>query len=467
MKVCGSNSLFQLGEESNNKNPNDSPIISPPCDSHIDVSSLLSFSTYWDNSIWVQQNGCAYSVGSNCYGQISVLLPKKTLLKDTEIEITGRNGKPCKFLSAVCGEYYTLYHAYDERRPNDTYLVYTYRYKIPLFLNISGRIPKALFGGRETAAVIDSEGAIIIITKAVLTSFKNSIEPCFLPENEKAVKVACCDEFVLALGSSGRLFEYSLINPGQKKFMEINELKGQRFVDVSGSFVHCLAVRKDGRVFGRGPNDCCQLGFRKDKQNIPRFTLVHSLKSFEITNVFAGCAHSLFLTKNGRLITCGKNYYGELFLNEGPSREYVYPPSEIVNYTASFCIAGCCTSVIFVDSEIPQNCPNKIVRDFLKSGNLIEKVDIEKVEISEEDTITEVFDITKSVNEEEEGEINSSEVNSSEIIKIEIENEKLKIELENAKKEIENLQQKEKENEILKHELAIAKKEIAKLNQKK
>ena len=69
MKVCGYDCLFQLGEQSNNKNPNGSPIVSPLIDSHLQISSLISFSSYWDNSIWVDENGQAFAVGSNCYGK--------------------------------------------------------------------------------------------------------------------------------------------------------------------------------------------------------------------------------------------------------------------------------------------------------------------------------------------------------------------------------------------------------------
>ncbi|KAK8895394.1 hypothetical protein M9Y10_023857 [Tritrichomonas musculus] len=458
MLVCGYNSLFQLGEQANNKNANGSPINSPPCKSHLNISSLLSFSSYWDNSIWITEDGDAYAVGSNCFGQISVSIPKKTLLKDTKVYIGNKSEHRYKFLSAVCGEYYTLYQVADERSPNHSKLVYMYRYKVPLFLNISGRIPKKLYGGKETAAVIDTEGSILIITKSVLSSPKVAIEPISLSDNDRAVKVACCDEFVLALSAGGKLFEYSLINPGQRKFMEVSELKGLKFTDVSGTFFHCFAVTCDGRVLGRGPNDCCQLGLKKDVKSANQFIPIDSLKKFKIQKAFAGCSHSLFLTIEGKVIVCGKNYYGELMLLSGPSREYVYPPVEAaVTGNATFCFAGCCTSFVLVDTEVPANCPNMKIEEFVRSRDFTKSAKkssldaiVEEEEVNDE-TLTEVFDVSIDTNEEitvddrlnEEEEEAASPVNKSDPLK-----------------------DKERQIALLKLELALAKKEIAILNQK-
>lgn len=397
MKVCGYNSLFQLGEQSNNKNPNGSPIISPFCTSHLQISEVLSFSSYWDNSIWVLENGQAYGVGSNCFGQISVLIPKKTLLKETSILIRDKEGIPCKFISAVCGENYTVYHVHSNTTSKATNLVYTYRYRTPLFLNINGRIPKSLYGGKETAAVIDTEGSVLIITKTILSSPKNSIEPTFLPENEKAVKVACLDDTILALGDSGRLFEYTLNYPG-RQFVEVKEVKGQKFVDVSGSLFHSIAVSKNGEVFVRGMNDCGQLGLPKSIRMVKKFTILETLKKEKIVSAACGCSHSLFVRKDGRVLSCGKNYYGELMLDSGPSKENVYKPTETsIIGKNPFCIAGCCTSFVITDCEVPKNSPNKKITDECMCDGDDAAKNVEEEDEDENKTLTEIFDV--SINE--------------------------------------------------------------------
>ena len=49
--VCGANSSYHFGIESNNKDAYSSPIISPPVNLNIDVSSISSFSTYFEHTV--------------------------------------------------------------------------------------------------------------------------------------------------------------------------------------------------------------------------------------------------------------------------------------------------------------------------------------------------------------------------------------------------------------------------------
>lgn len=454
MKVCGCNTLFQLGEQSNKKNANGSPIVSPPCFSHLNIREIISFSSYWDNSIWVQENGQAYAVGSNCFGQISVLIPKKTLLKDTKILIRDKEGKPCKFLSAVCGENYSLFQIVDDQDEKKSSLIYSYRYKTPLFLNISGHMPKALFGGKETAAAIDTDGSVIIITKSILSSPKQKIEPIPLPENDKAIKVACCDEFVLALGLSGRLFEYSLNYPG-RMFCEVKELQGQKFVDVSGSLFHCFAVCKNGRVFGRGMNDCGQLGFEKSVKSVKKFTPIDSLKKQKIASAACGCSHSLFVTVEGKILSCGKNYYGELLFDSGPSRENIYLPIETsLQGKNPFCIAGCCTSFVILDGDVPKNTPNKKINEDDDERNKNQE------EEEENKTLTEIFDVSINESFNDENNLVDKNINDTNIEHYSNKSDSNKNDTNKSKKAKNTKSYKDKNKKIIHRKINKSKNEI-------
>ena len=99
MKVIGRNYNYGLGGSLNDqtRGPED---IKTPCNSRLDPNSLLSFSTSL-HSVWIMRNGEAVAVGENDYGQIMSTMPKKTFNEDTKIEFRNKNGKRCKFTSAV------------------------------------------------------------------------------------------------------------------------------------------------------------------------------------------------------------------------------------------------------------------------------------------------------------------------------------------------------------------------------
>lgn len=74
-----------------------------------------------------------------------------------------------------------------------------------VFLNIGKRSPASLFGGFDTATVIDTEGSVTVITKTISDSPTSEIKCHFLPNREKAVKAANCKDSDIALSQSGRL----------------------------------------------------------------------------------------------------------------------------------------------------------------------------------------------------------------------------------------------------------------------
>ena len=107
----------------------------------------------------------------------------------------------------------------------------------------------------------------------------SQIQLMFLPNSEKAICIGCCDTFVIALSSSGRVYESKLTIDTKSTFSEVFELKGFKFIDVSGAYTHCLAVTNDGRVFGRGSNLSGQLGLGKEIEKSVVFLSVSMVSS--------------------------------------------------------------------------------------------------------------------------------------------------------------------------------------------
>ncbi|KAK8850000.1 hypothetical protein M9Y10_018594 [Tritrichomonas musculus] len=70
-------------------------------------------------------------------------------------------------------------------------------------------------------------------------------------------------------------------------------------------------------------NDCGQLGLGKGIRYVSSFTEISSLFSHKIRAAYAGGSHSLFETREGKIISCGYNDHGQLLLSYVSRGEYV------------------------------------------------------------------------------------------------------------------------------------------------
>lgn len=264
--ICGFNNEYRISEQSNNKTRFGENFIYPPISLELDVSKILSFSTYF-HSVAVTTDGVAHGIGDNGNEQISSSLVHSLYAHYADIELRDGNGLLCSARSAVCGSNYTLYLISPTVKNSRNQLAYSHskiEAKFPTVLNIGEVNPMSLFGGYKNCAAIDTEGGIIFIDKLHHKSSNKKIERVFLPFNEKAVGVACCKNFVISLSSNGLVFE---LKSGSKlSFEEVSELKGAKICSISGIYDHCIAVSKDGRVFVRGKDseNAGSLGFGKN-----------------------------------------------------------------------------------------------------------------------------------------------------------------------------------------------------------
>ena len=213
--------------EFNKKTSKETPYIWPPFISHLKVSSLLSYSTYTRHSVWVTKDGRAFCVGFNEDNRIIDTVDKKTIQNEKEVIIKNKDGHQLKFISAVCGVFYTLYLVQGENGGNNQ-LVFSYSNNSkPLFLKTDNYNPKYLFGGRNTAIAVDGDGAIFVINHSVLNNPNDEIEAFFLPNDEKPTSIAICQDSVIIVGSKGGIYESSLNTKGISRLilLPIKELE--------------------------------------------------------------------------------------------------------------------------------------------------------------------------------------------------------------------------------------------------
>ena len=107
--VCGCDKHNQLGVKPNNIIENFDPFISPPVKFSLDLSSLLSYSSFGNHSVLVTSDGSLKGIGSNLNGKISATLQKKEAEDFTDFCITDDSRNHLAAVSAVCYQYGTLY----------------------------------------------------------------------------------------------------------------------------------------------------------------------------------------------------------------------------------------------------------------------------------------------------------------------------------------------------------------------
>ncbi|KAK8871923.1 hypothetical protein M9Y10_007669 [Tritrichomonas musculus] len=365
LKVGGLNEFNQLCAHSNSE-INSRNTVNAPFYSSFNVYSVNSFSVYKNHAVWITKDGIAHAIGDNTDCQISPLLPKCGFKEDMELSMT-YDKTSLNFISAVCGSCYTLYMLLNPKT-NQIMLAYSYSKKTidsPLFLRINFRKPIGLFGGDVNSAAIDSRGAVIFVNISIFESPTATPQICVLPNNDKAVSVACCNKFIVVLSKSGRVYfsTISIIKNDSLSFSEITGFEGQ-VVDISGTREHCLAVTSNGRVYGYGFNNCGQLGMPQSTSKLDRFQQIASLRMYNIKAAYAGYVHSLFQTDDGMILACGKTNYASLLIAKSSLSDLISTPTKtVIEKGASYANAGMFLSAVFVGCQAPNNAPNKKVSD--------------------------------------------------------------------------------------------------------
>ena len=77
------------------------------------------------------------------------------------------------------------------------------------FVNIGQFNPAAIFCGAFDCAAIDLKGSILYIPNSYGYKPPQLIEPIHLPNNERAVDIACLLDLMYVLSSNGNLYTYN------------------------------------------------------------------------------------------------------------------------------------------------------------------------------------------------------------------------------------------------------------------
>lgn len=364
LKACGLDNVFQLGEKSNSKSSDEKKIVSKLTPIKIDISRISSLSSYGSQTVAILYDGKAFGAGYNTDGRITRSLPATFLQEFNEFHLENESKTEIKVISAACGLLYTLYLLSPSERTKKVQKRLAYASKqmkcfSPLFLPTGDMNPIALFSGFFYSVAINDDGSIIFVSPMINDYLhKSSLVLSRLPDDDCAVCVACCYDFIYTVGSSGRVYVSKPENQWKLTFSVVKELEGMVIKAVYGTYLHCFAVDESGRVFGRGKNSFGCLAMGEVDDMFDEFVLISSLSDYKIVEVSAGLNHSLFKTNDGKLLVCGCNKYRQLSLNKELMEEIV-PLTEVeLEGEISFFIAGYNTTFICFGSDLHQS-PNR------------------------------------------------------------------------------------------------------------
>lgn len=336
--------------------------IFPPISFPIQFRSL-SYSIYSEHSVMITESGTAWAVGLKSDSEIihskssEIECGRMVSLKiSDEIFLS-------QFESAVCGDDYTLYLCKPtpeiDTKKRKFLVISTHRKsgeKVTV-LNSEEHVPCAIYGGSCMCAAIDTTGTVMLVNTK---SDNASLSFVFLPGSEQAVKVAFQQDKLIALSSTGYLYECTVPDGADEAdFSIISEVSTVMFSDVSGTHRHCIAVTTAGDVFVRGANEMGCLGL-KDHADKSVFTRVMKFQG-NIASASAGFDHSLFISREGKVYACGSNRNGQMMIKTKPRQDGYWVPMITGVANASFAIAGNGLSVAFINSRPPKNSPNMVV----------------------------------------------------------------------------------------------------------
>ncbi|KAF0705049.1 hypothetical protein AaE_014675 [Aphanomyces astaci] len=138
--------------------------------------------------------------------------------------------------------------------------------------------------------------------------------------NEKCKQVACGDKFTVVLTVPGEIYSFGEGQSGQlgtgrctkvfqPKLTLASDAPDDIFVEIACGWAHTLAITRAGRLYSWGFNQYGQLGVGDTKT---RFLPQQVTPCMPVMHVSAGGNYSAAITREGRLLTWGNACHGKL-----------------------------------------------------------------------------------------------------------------------------------------------------------
>ncbi len=305
---CGDNANGKLGRTVDTANPKTTPSII----STLSPFTISAIACGWGHTVFLTNVGKVYSCGDNSKGQLGI---GNTTQQTTPQPISTLNSFTISAI--VCGSYHTVFLTNDGK-------VYS-----------CGRNDFGQFGlGNTTTTPQTTPQPISTLDLFTISAIAGGwYHTVFLTNDGKVYSCGYNSSGQLGLGNTTQ----------QTTPQPISTLSPFTISAINCGNYHTVFLTNDGKVYSCGDNSKGQLGRTVDTTN-PAATpsIISTLNSFTISAIAGGGNHTLFLTNEGKVYSCGDNSKGQLGQSTSttsPSIVDTFPLSTIYGpglYTVSY-----------------------------------------------------------------------------------------------------------------------------------
>lgn len=337
--VSGQNEHYQLLIEPNTKNENGIPCVCPPVPiNSLDWHNFRSFSIGQFHTVIITNDGEILCIGDDQKYQIGSN-DRKIYDRITQIKLSGYEDR--KFKRALCGKNYTVYltEATQDRKEELLICCNKSQEFKPIKILFGDNNIKILKTGKTRIGIVDDKDTLYLVEKKEIDAIEDenkiiSVKAKKIDHNVKnSIKDICvCETFIGILSNDGILYGNEEMNKNRKNFVQI-ALPPQCHSKISkivGTHFHCIAITEDKNVFVYNYNGSGQLGLGH-KEDTNKFVEIPFFVQNKIKIIDAATSgfHSLFLSDDQKIYSCGNNFNGQLLQKTLEEKEENLIPQEV------------------------------------------------------------------------------------------------------------------------------------------